>query len=106
MPREKFKTLTQQMFYVLLCLTKERCGIELLERIPQLTEGRVTVGSGTLYDLLEAFQQAGMIRETKCEGRRRSYEITPAGREKLAEEYERIDQQARDYRRLIEGDSL
>lgn len=102
MPREKFKTLTQQMFYVLLCLQKERCGIELLELIPELTEGRVTVGSGTLYDLLEAFLEAGMIRETKCEGRRRSYVITPHGQNKLAEEYERIDMQARDYRRLTQ----
>ena len=26
MPREKFKTLTEQMFYILLCLRRERRG--------------------------------------------------------------------------------
>ncbi len=97
MARERFKTLTEQMFYALLCLRRERCGIELLDLIPTLTQGRVTVGSGTLYDLLEQFQQAEMIQETRVEGRRRSYQITPKGEEMLQREYQRITAQARDY---------
>ena len=105
MARERFKTLTEQMFYVLLCLQQECCGIELLDVIPRLTGGRVTVGSGTLYNLLEQFLEEGMIEETKVEGRRRSYQITAKGRDMLQKEYERINAQAEDYRRLIrEGD--
>ena len=46
MPREKFKTLTEQMFYVLLCLCEERCGIEILEAVRMMTNDRVKVGSG------------------------------------------------------------
>ena len=53
MARQKFKTLTEQMFYVLLCLEKECCGTQILLRIEEMTQGRVTVGSGTLYNLLE-----------------------------------------------------
>lgn len=45
MPREKFKTLTVQMFYVLLCLCEERCGIEILEAVRMMTNDRVKVGS-------------------------------------------------------------
>ena len=90
------------MFYVLLCLQTERCGIELLDRIPQLTGGRVTVGSGTLYNLLEQFLEEGMIRETKVEGRRRSYQITQKGKNMLQKEYERINAQAEDYRCLVQ----
>lgn len=105
MARERFKTLTEQMFYVLLCLQQECFGIELLDVIPRLTGGRVTVGSGTLYNLLEQFLEEGMIEETKVEGRRRSYQITAKGRDMLQKEYERINAQAEDYRRLIrEGD--
>ena len=52
MPREKFKTLTEQMFYILLCLRRERRGSDILEAARALTEGRVTIGSATLYDLL------------------------------------------------------
>lgn len=90
MPREKFKTLTEQMFYVLLCLCEERCGIEIFEAVRMMTNDRVKVGSGTLYDLLEQFAAEGIIRETKMEGRRRSYLITEKGRRMLADEYRRI----------------
>lgn len=103
MAREKFKTLTEQMFYVLLCLRQERCGIDILTWVPQVTRNRVTVGSGTLYHLLEQFLEEGMIRETKVEGRKRSYLMTDKGREMLEQEYERLHAQAEDYRRLTEG---
>ena len=64
MAREKFHTLTEQMFYILLCLTKEQCGTDLMSAVSALTGGRVVVGPGTLYNLLEQFQTAGMIEET------------------------------------------
>ena len=44
MAREKFKTLTEQMFYVLLCLQQECCGNDILLRVPEMTSGRVNVG--------------------------------------------------------------
>ena len=101
MAREKFHTLTEQMFYVLLCLDEECCGTDILDRVPSMTGGRVTVGSGTLYNLLEQFSEAGMIRETKVEGRRRSYLLTDKGRQTLAEEYRRLCAQTADYRRCF-----
>ena len=101
MPRAKFHTLTEQMFYVLLCLREELCGIDILDRVPAMTGGRVSVGSGTLYNLLEQFLDAGFIRETRVEGRRRSYVLTARGRETLRAEYERIRAQAADYRRVF-----
>ena len=52
MPREKFQALTEQMFYILLCLKDECCGMDIMNRVEQLTCGRVRVGPGTLYNLL------------------------------------------------------
>ena len=101
MPRVKFQTLTEQMFYVLLCLRQECYGMDILDRVSAETHGRVSVGSGTLYNLLEQFLEAGMIRETKVEGRRRSYILTPFGQETLDKEYRRISAQAEDYRRIF-----
>ena len=101
MPRAKFQTLTEQMFYILLCLRRECCGMDILDRVPAETNGRVSVGSGTLYNLLEQFLEAGMIRETRVEGRRRSYILTDFGRETLEREYRRISAQAEDYRRIF-----
>ena len=70
---------------------------------PNLTDGRVTIGSGTLYDLLELFVKEEVIRETKAEGRRRSYILTDAGRTALKTEYDRLQRQAEDYKRLMGG---
>lgn len=103
MPRAKFQTLTEQMFYIFLCLKEECYGMDILDRVPAMTENRVRVGSGTLYNLLEQFLDEGFIRETKVEGRRRSYILTEKGREMLKREYDRIIAQAADYR-LIFGE--
>lgn len=101
MPRLKFQTLTEQMFYTLLCLRNECYGMDILDKVPSMTNKRVSIGSGTLYTLLEQFLEAEMIRETKVEGRRRSYILTDKGREMLDREYRRICFQASDYRAVI-----
>ena len=101
MPRAKFQTLTEQMFYVLLCLKNECYGMDILDKVPAMTGNRVSVGSGTLYNLLEQFLAEGFIRETKVEGRRRSYMLTAQGRQMLDKEYARIQAQAVDYRRIF-----
>lgn len=101
MPRERFKTLTEQMFYILLCLHENCRGVDILERVRSLTDGRVNVGSGTLYDLLEQFVKEGAIRETGAEGRRRSYIITEKGQQMLDKEYQRLLDQAADYDRVL-----
>ena len=101
MAREKFHTLTEPMFYILLCLRRECCGADIMAQVSDLTHGRVSVGPGTLYNLLDSFLQAGMIRETAVEGRKRSYLITAKGREALDAEYRRLLVLTEDYKRYI-----
>ena len=96
--REKFQTLTEQMFYILLCLQSECYGMDIMEKVRVMTGERVSVGPGTLYNLLESFVNSGMIRETKVEGRRRSYLITKTGRQVLEAEYQRLTTLTADYR--------
>ena len=101
MAREKFSTLTEQMFYILLCLREECCGMDVMTRVNELTGGRVAVGPGTLYNLLEQFLAAGYIVETRAEGRRRSYQLTAEGETLLQKEVERLQAQVRDYEKLF-----
>ncbi len=101
MPRERFKTLTEQMFYILLCLHEECRGVDILEMVRTLTNGRVNIGSGTLYDLLDQFEKESIIQETRAEGRRRSYIITEKGRQMLNKEYNRLLAQIADYDRIL-----
>ena len=106
MARAKFQTLTEQMFYTLLCLKDECCGMDILDRVPAMTDQRVNVGSGTLYTLLEQFLDAELILETKVEGRRRSYILTEKGKEMLEKECARLTAQLADYRTIFEKEEL
>lgn len=98
MAREKFQTLTEPMFYILLCLRRECCGADIMARVSALTGRRVSVGPGTLYNLLDSFLNAGMIRETAVTGRKRSYIITAKGQETLEAEYRRLLALTEDYK--------
>ena len=102
MAREKFSTLTEQMFYILLCLREECCGMDVMARVNELTGGSVAVGPGTVSNLLEQFLAAGYIVETRAEGRRRSYQLTAEGETLLQNEVERLQAQVRDYEKLFE----
>ena len=53
MAREKFQTLTEQMFYILLCLRREQCGADIMAQVSALTAGRVSVGPGTVSSFRE-----------------------------------------------------
>ena len=97
MARVKYKTLTEQMFYILMCMKKECCGIDIMDMVSDMTGGKVKIGPGTLYTLLGDFVKQGFIRETAVEGRKRSYILTDSGREILAEEYMRLKSQVSDY---------
>ena len=101
MPREKYQTLTEQMFYILLCLQSEYCGVDIMKMVSEMTEQRVTVGPGTLYTLLDNFVSQGFITLTNIENRKKSYIITDKGRKMLEKEYIRLHKLTEDYERFM-----
>jgi len=96
MAREQFQNLTEPMYYILMSLLKERCGVDIMAAVEEISKGRVRVGPGTLYTLLGKFEKEDMIRETEVQGRKRSYIITDKGREILLDEYRRLITMAQD----------
>lgn len=96
MAREQFQTLTEPMYYILLALTKECCGVDIMEKVETLSNGRVRVGPGTLYAMLSRFEEHHIIRRTAEEGRRKWYVITEVGIDMLTKEYERLKMMVRD----------
>ncbi|WMJ78725.1 MULTISPECIES: PadR family transcriptional regulator [unclassified Sedimentibacter] len=101
MAREKYQTLTEQMFYILICLTQESCGVDIMKKVKDLTNERVIIGPGTLYSLLDNFVKEKIIIETKIENRKKSYVITNLGREMIEKEYIRLKKLERDYEMLV-----
>ncbi|MBN9646014.1 PadR family transcriptional regulator [Terrisporobacter sp.] len=90
MARKQLQTLSEPMYYVLLALTNECCGVDIMKKVEHISEGRISVGPGTLYALLGKFESSGLIRETAVDGRKRSYIITQEGYEALNKEYIRL----------------
>lgn len=108
MAREKYQTLTEQMFYVLLCLQEECCGVDIMKMVSQRTGGRIGIGPGTLYSLLDNFSKEGIILETKVLDRKKSYIITEVGHEMIEKEVGRLRLLLNDYEKLMaqgEGNS-
>ena len=103
MAREKYQTLTEQMFYILICLTQESCGVDIMKKVEELTNGRVVIGPGTIYSLLDKFVKEKIIIETKIENRKKNYIITSRGKEMLEKEYLRVTKLKNDYERLVKS---
>ena len=101
MAREQFQTLSEPMYYVLLALVDECCGIDVMTKVADISGSRVIVGPGTVYAMLEKFLKSGVIRETVCQGRKRSYIITDYGKELLRTEYLRLQLQCSDGKKIL-----
>lgn len=90
MAREQLQTLSEPMYYILLALTEECCGVDIMQRVEEISRKRIAVGPGTLYALLDKFLSSGLIVQTRAEGRKRSYIITQTGLDMLNREYDRL----------------
>lgn len=90
MAREQLQTLSEPMYYTLLALTEECCGVDIMEKVKKISHGRVMIGPGTLYAMLAKFEEKNLIRLTLSDGRRKTYQITPLGRAELMKEYNRL----------------
>ena len=88
--------MTEAMYYILLSLLRPGYGYGMMQRIRELSRGRLVMGPGTLYGVLTRMKKDGLIRLAGEEDRRKNYEITDTGREALRLEYERLKQLVRD----------
>lgn len=90
MARKKLDTLTEQMYYLLLALHEPGHGYAIMERVKEMTDGRLQIGPGTLYTLLNRFEGEGLIRLQSVMDNRKIYALTQRGREELRQEYDRL----------------
>jgi len=102
MPREQFQTLSEPMYYVLLALVDECKGIDVMSKVAGISAGRVVVGPGTVYAMLDKFLKNGVIWMTVCDGRKKTYLITDYGKKLLKEEYERSQILFSDGKRILD----
>ncbi len=91
----KQEPLTESYFFILLCLHEQpRHGYGIMQRVKELSDGHVRIGSGTMYGATANLMRKGWIQECTApaggDERRRQYRLTPAGEDALQEELTRI----------------
>ncbi|QKY70723.1 PadR family transcriptional regulator [Lentibacillus sp. CBA3610] len=82
--------MTETAFYILLSLTEPRHGYGIIKHVEHLTNGRLRLGSGTVYGTLTKMQRDSLITVYADEKRKKIYEITDAGRNVIHKEIDRL----------------
>lgn len=84
--------LTEVTFYILLSLYSPKHGYAVMQFIEKKTNGRLSLGAGTLYGALNALQDKGWIETCgNSEGRKKEYVITSLGKEIAERELIRLN---------------
>ena len=94
--------MTEATYYILLSLLRPGHGYGMMQRVKELSGGRLEMGPGTLYGVLSRMNREGLITLTGEEGRRKNYAITDAGRAALLAEYNRLKRLVADGKLLEE----
>ncbi|MGE5833394.1 MAG: PadR family transcriptional regulator [Acidobacteriota bacterium] len=91
--------LSPPMFHVLVALADgDTHGYAIMKEVERLTSGAVRLSTGTLYGIIKRLLADGLIRETAVpttrgdERTRRSYVLTPFGKDVARAEAARLEQ--------------
>jgi DNA-binding PadR family transcriptional regulator len=86
--------LTEPVLLILLSLAEQpRHGYSILKDVEEMSDGRVTLSTGTLYGALRRLLDEGWIQrfeEEESSRGRQAYRLTPAGRRNLQLEASRL----------------
>jgi DNA-binding PadR family transcriptional regulator len=87
------------VFHVLVALADDdRHGYAIIKHVAARSDGRVTLGTGTLYGIVKRLLADGLVVESKRrpaaaidDERRRYYRLTDFGRQVITAETERLE---------------
>ena len=84
--------LTEAVYYILLSVIKPNHGYGIMQKISDMTDGRLVISAGTLYGALNTLLERGWIKQlfTADDSRRKEYQITEDGKVVLKEELDRL----------------
>ncbi|MEQ8156513.1 MAG: PadR family transcriptional regulator [Clostridiaceae bacterium] len=87
--------LTEALFYILLAVRKPNHGYGIIQDVSEMTEGRVTLGPGTLYGAINSMLKKGWISlysEDKESRKKKEYLITIEGKKVFQNEVKRMNE--------------
>ena len=86
----KHLPLTEATYYIMLALIEPLHGYGVMQKVEQLSQGAVRPGPGTLYGAFTTLEKQGLIVMVAEEERRKSYTLTPLGRQVLLAQISRL----------------
>ena len=92
---DKNLPLTEALFYILLAVRKPNHGYGITQEVAELTNGRVTLGPGTLYGAIQSLVKKDWISiysEDTESRKKKEYLITESGRAVFEAERERLSE--------------
>jgi len=87
----KYLPLSEATYYILLALVEPLHGYGVMQKVESISDGTVNVGPGTLYGAFTTLEKEKIITMVREEERRKSYLLTPKGREVLKEQISRLE---------------
>lgn len=84
--------LTEAVMYILLSLYTPLHGYGIMQKVSNLSKGRVTLGAGTLYGAINTLVEKNWIKQLDMEdgSRKKEYVITEAGKNSVKTEMLRL----------------
>jgi len=94
--------LTEAVYYILLSLYSPLHGYGIMQKVENMSSGRVKLAAGTLYGAINSMLEKGWIKALPGEksSRKKEYEITEMGKEITKNELSRLREL------LINGDMI
>ena len=92
---DKNLPLTEALFYILLTVRKPNHGYGITQEVEELTNGRVTLGPGTLYGAIQSLVKKDWIAiysEDTESRKKKEYLITEEGRAVFEAERKRLSE--------------
>ena len=96
--------LTEASFYILISLIEPLHGYGIMQKVENLSGGRVRLGPGTLYGALNNLQKLGLIIQLSVESgssRRKSTVLTDNGSEIIHMEIARMEEMVGNAKQLL-----
>ena len=99
--------LTEAVYYILLSLYSPLHGYGIMQKIEDLSAGRVRLAAGTLYGAINTLLEKGWINALPGEknSRKKEYEITALGKEIATNELMRLRELLTNGEKIIERGS-
>lgn len=87
----KYLPLTETTFYIMLALTEPGHGYVIMQKVEELSNGKVRIAAGTMYGALKNLTKQKLIEAVETEDKRRKvYQLSKNGYSVLKLEVERL----------------